>query len=895
MGWTDRFRRKPAMESRAEWGSSAIPLPNEGNANTYANVDLRRADTAMQKVAVWAAVMLLSRLVGSLPLDTYRRRGNGPPVNIGNSRFIEDPAGDDHGLPDWLAQYMTSKLLRGNVYGKQILGPDAYPTQIVLYHPDTVDGWRDLYTGQVHWYVEGRDVGPNGVWHRRSYPMPGNLLGMSPIGLHMTTIGQGMAAARFGYQFFADGAMPTGMLRNTEVAIDPKVAAVAKARWMAAMHGSREPAVMGKGWEYNAIQIAPEESQFLETQKYTAAECARIYGPGVPEILGYETGGSMTYANVDQRSLHLLIYSLDPWLTGLERMFTRMLPQPQFVKFNRSALLRMTTDQRYAAYQIASLIGLQTPNEQRAMEDWAPVAWGDKPWVAAQQAPPPPPAEQAGARDRLEVRSASEDDGAWDEMSTALLVALEQLDYDMADPDWGQRAWNTSQAAKHVRIPAGQPGGGRFMSVVDQLKGAIEKHAKGGGGAHPFEGFNREQLRKVAKARGIELKRGEDRDSIAAKLLGHLGGGAHVSSSKAGKKPTSATAKLTDEQIENGLKMYGTDSVKGKQLLAEKARRAPTQKIEDHTSTNLTPEQEMERWRADAAKPGRVQLPGTGPTKRDMYLASWETNIARARKDIDDAKAAGEHSRLPNLQKTLDYYVTGRDNMRVNPDPDLDDPASGPTFERVQPVDPGRPLSVYGDMLHMEGSDDSWTHANMTALERVPADIHAVVAAHLAEKESGGIWISDTAVSDMNHSHDLAGEEPRGWGDGKTFDDVNGVYRTARRALLIGRTANSTYRGEKTATHEFGHGLDDALGTPSAKADWQAIHEKALQGKYLSPYYRQPGHAGREEFWAESFSAWSSPEETGIPLWRLQTQLQVSPELAREIDSYFNKLAGEIT
>lgn len=519
MGWTDRFRRKPAMESRAEWGSSAIPLPNEGNANTYANVDLRRADSSLQKVAVWAAVTLLARLVSSLPLDTYRRRGDGPPANIGNSRFLEDPAGDGQGLPDWLSQYMMSVLLRGNVYGKQILGPDAYPTQIVLYHPDTVDGWRDLYTGQVHWYVEGRDLGASGVWHRRAYPMPGNLLGMSPIGLHMTTIGQGMAAARFGYQFFADGAMPTGMLRNTEVAIDKRVADVAKARWMAAMHGSREVAVMGKGWEYQAIQVAPEESQFLETQKYTAAECARIYGPGVPEILGYETGGSMTYANVDQRSLHLLIYSLDPWLTGLERMFTAMLPQPQFVKFNRAALLRMTTDQRYAAYQTASLIGLQTPNEQRAMEDWGPVPWGDKPWVAAQQAPPPGP---PSARSQISVRT----EDPWDEESAALLVALAQLD---DEEGFAQRAWD---AGKHPRIPKGEPGGGRFLSLVEQFKGAIKKHAEGGGG-HPLDGFNREQLRRVAKARGINLERGEDRDSIAAKLLGHLGGDTDVKLAKA--------------------------------------------------------------------------------------------------------------------------------------------------------------------------------------------------------------------------------------------------------------------------------------------------------------------------------------------------------------------------
>jgi len=60
------------------------------------------------------------------------------------------------------------------------------------------------------------------------------------------------------------------------------------------------PVVLGQGWKFQAIQVNPEESQFLETQKYTAAECARIYGPGVAEILGYETGGSMTYANVHE-------------------------------------------------------------------------------------------------------------------------------------------------------------------------------------------------------------------------------------------------------------------------------------------------------------------------------------------------------------------------------------------------------------------------------------------------------------------------------------------------------------------------------------------------------------------------------------------------------------------
>lgn len=100
----------------------------------------------------------------------------------------------------------------------------------------------------------------------------------------------------------------------------------------------------------------------------------------------------------------------------------------------------------------------------------------------------------------------------------ALLTALTELDDEHAVE--ATRSWDP---AKHPRNPTG-PGGGRFRSMVDRLKDSITDHANGKDGSHPFDGYSREQLRRVAKARGIELKRGEDRDSIAEKLLGHLGG-----------------------------------------------------------------------------------------------------------------------------------------------------------------------------------------------------------------------------------------------------------------------------------------------------------------------------------------------------------------------------------
>lgn len=109
-------------------------------------------------------------------------------------------------------------------------------------------------------------------------------------------------------------------------------------------------------------------------------------------------------------------------------------------------------------------------------------------------------------------------DDQLDEDSAALLQALNEMDGPLGDAQ--RAAWDP---AKHVRNPKG-PGGGRFRSNVDKLKDAIAAHKAGTHDGHPFDGFNREQLRKVAKARGIDLKRGEDRDSIAAKLLDHLGG-----------------------------------------------------------------------------------------------------------------------------------------------------------------------------------------------------------------------------------------------------------------------------------------------------------------------------------------------------------------------------------
>jgi HK97 family phage portal protein len=216
------------------------------------------------------------------------------------------------------------------------------------------------------------------MWHRRVHPVPGRLLGLSPIALHALTIGTGIAALQFGAQWFQEGAHPSGVL-STDKDINRTQANTAKERFLSAIRGRREPVVLGGGWKYQTIQIAPNESQFLETNNYTAAECCRIFGPGFAEIFGYETGGSLTYSNVEQRSLDFLTYAADPWLVRIERILSALLPRPRYVKFNRAALVRTDLLTRYRAHEIALRNRWKVVNEVRADEDMRPVDWGAQP------------------------------------------------------------------------------------------------------------------------------------------------------------------------------------------------------------------------------------------------------------------------------------------------------------------------------------------------------------------------------------------------------------------------------------------------------------------------------------------------------------------------------------
>lgn len=345
---------------------------------SYADVQVTTAESALQAVAVFAATDLIASLASELPIDVFRGKGTDK-TELAMPWWLEDPDGDGYGLQDWCYRVLMSWLLRGNIYGRVLdWSPQGFMQQVDLFHPDKVSG--SVEDGNVRWMVSGQEIPGRDFLHRRVNAIPGVVLGLSPIQLLATTIGINLATSKFGQQWFSEGAHPAALLTNSEIDLDPPTARTAKDRFLAAVRGVREPVVMGRGWNYQSIQVNPEESQFLETQGYSAAECARIFGPGVAELLGYGTSqGALTYSNLVDRDLSLLKYSVGKWLRRLERLLSGFLPGPQYVRINRDALLETNTLQRYQAYSSRLRNQWGTVNEVRELEDLPPVSWGDQP------------------------------------------------------------------------------------------------------------------------------------------------------------------------------------------------------------------------------------------------------------------------------------------------------------------------------------------------------------------------------------------------------------------------------------------------------------------------------------------------------------------------------------
>jgi HK97 family phage portal protein len=347
------------------WGdSSSVPF----------NVGPGRFDTpadALSLASVYSAVRLIGQSVSTLPMRAYRRGGEDRVPMPSLPQLFAQLTTDGQLVP-WLHRCVASLALRGNAYG-YVVARDGFgfPTQIEWLDPSEV--YEDSESGSG-WRWRGRILSAEEVVHIPWFTVPGKRCGLSPIASMAATLGVGLQAQTYASDWFAAGGFPPGTFKNEKKEVTPAQATEAKNRFGAAIR-SHTPMVFGADWTYTPISVPADEAQFVQTMKLTTNQIASIYGIP-PEMIGGESGSSMTYANVEQQQINFVMFTLRPWLVTLESAFSALLPDRQYVKLNSDALIRADLQTRWNVNKIRVDMGAANIDEIRAQEDQPPLPNG---------------------------------------------------------------------------------------------------------------------------------------------------------------------------------------------------------------------------------------------------------------------------------------------------------------------------------------------------------------------------------------------------------------------------------------------------------------------------------------------------------------------------------------
>jgi HK97 family phage portal protein len=330
------------------------------------------ADTAMRHSAVWACLRLRANLISTMPVDSFRKVG-GVQVETPKLPILVNPGGERVDILEWLYSSQVDLDRAGNAFGI-ITERNGFglPNRIDLVPYQSVS--VKIENGEIAKYHIGTEkFDPADVWHEKQYTVAGLHIGLSPLAYAAWSVGEYLSIQQFALDWFGNAGVPSAHLRNSEKTISQEAADAFKARFKQAIR-NRDIFVTGADWTYEMIQADQAGSSWLDAKGFGIADVARFFDTPANLIDAAIQGGgdSITYANIVQRNLQLLIMHLGPAIVRREAALTRLLPQPRFAKLNTNALLRLdpATQVEVLARQIDSR--QLAPSEARALFDRPP-------------------------------------------------------------------------------------------------------------------------------------------------------------------------------------------------------------------------------------------------------------------------------------------------------------------------------------------------------------------------------------------------------------------------------------------------------------------------------------------------------------------------------------------
>lgn len=363
------IRTSPKGEQARESTASQLIEPREGKrTSAFAPVT---PDAALRHSAVWACLRLRADLISTMPIDVvaYGPRGERfgaplPPVMV-------SPDGGGMTWTEWVYASQVDLDSQGNTVGviEEVDGAGR-PKVIRL-----VSASKVVYRGvgsKITEYKVGKETySPGQIWHEKQYALAGMGVGLSPLAYAAATLNGYASAQDYVSSWFESSATPGGHLQYQDQ-LDPAEARFAKERFRASISGG-DVFVSGKEWEFKPVSATAASSQFLESMQASVVEVCRYLSVPADMIDGAVSGSSVTYANISQRNLQLLITNIGPAIHRREMAWGRMLPPGQVARLNTNAILRLDPAQRMVNHVAAINAKIYPPSRALALEDMPPL------------------------------------------------------------------------------------------------------------------------------------------------------------------------------------------------------------------------------------------------------------------------------------------------------------------------------------------------------------------------------------------------------------------------------------------------------------------------------------------------------------------------------------------
>lgn len=291
---------------------------------------------------VFRCINVLSTSVSQLELEVWRGSELIPQPS---TSIVVQPDSNDT-LTAFLEETMTSLALTGNAYW--LLGKDTpdttlktTPTKWVnVLNPNTVR--IEIDKDGKKWFNDGDKKYPSWrIKHLKHTRLPGYALGVGPIQIAQNELRGALDLRNYADNWFSDSKQPNYYLK-TDQNVSPDQLGQMVDAWQQVLASNKVPAV-GSGLNLVPFALNPADAQFLENQRFSLAQQARMFGvPGI--ILDLPSGDSMTYSNREDVINDFYRFTLKRYMSEIEGAFSGLLVRGQTVKFDVNPLLGLSND-----------------------------------------------------------------------------------------------------------------------------------------------------------------------------------------------------------------------------------------------------------------------------------------------------------------------------------------------------------------------------------------------------------------------------------------------------------------------------------------------------------------------------------------------------------------------